>query len=251
MGAAPPPAGHLSPDGMFRWDGYQWVPNYPYPGPPPPTRSSNALIFWLAIAAVVSLLVIVFAATLTVFFVSHRLVAATYQPDVIYTRWVPDANAGGGPEPGFKPELTGLTGADISQAQANPDSTGTGWVVDVTFTPHGSQLFSALTRDNVAACPGDPDTLASANCAQRHLTIWLDLSQADIGNWEDGAYVDKVSEPYDLQCLARRSPQVVCPKFVIDPITTEEVDAGEAEISGDFDEQSAKRLARAMNSRAP
>ena len=53
---------------------------------------------------------------------------------LVYTKWVPDAKVTAGPEPGFKPALTGLTGDDISAASATIDSTGTSWVVNITFT---------------------------------------------------------------------------------------------------------------------
>ena len=180
----------------------------------------------------------------------HRQVVANYHPTLTYTRWVADQNVTSGPEPGYRPDFTGLTGRDISAAKANLDSTGTAWVIDMTFTPRGSELFSSLTRANVAACPGDPNTQATANCAQRHLTIWLDLTQADVDKWEDAGYVAEVSGAYDIQCLARKATAMICPKFVTDPITLEQVDGGQAEISGAFSEQSAKSLASAINSRA-
>src|SRR5438445_6329642 len=72
---------------------------------------------------------------------------------LVYTKWVPDAKVTAGPEPGFKPALTGLTGDDISAASATIDSTGTSWVVNITFTGSGATKFDNLTRDNVAACP--------------------------------------------------------------------------------------------------
>ncbi len=58
----------------------------------------------------------------------------------------------------------------------------------------------------------------------------------------------KVSGLYDIQCLARKAAAIVCPKFVTDPITLEEIDGGQVEISGAFSEQSAKALASAINS---
>ncbi len=167
---------------------------------------------------------------------------------LVYTKWVPDAKVTGGPEPGYKPQLTGLTGNDISTASASIDQTGTSWVVDVTFTSHGGDLFDTLTRDNVAACPGDPTTTQSANCPQRHLTIWLDLTQNDINNWEDAAYVGKISQPYDPACLATQVEGTLCGKFLTDPITLQEISGGQATISGSFTQQSAQDLATGINS---
>jgi preprotein translocase subunit SecD len=167
---------------------------------------------------------------------------------LVYTKWVADSNVTNGPEPGFKPAFAGLTGNDISSAVASIDTTGTGWVVNVNFTSAGGNTFANLTRENVAACPGDPSTVATANCPQRHLTIWLDLTQADIDHWEDPAYVTKVSGPYDTACLAAQTPSTVCGKFLTDPITLQEIDGGAATISGSFDQQSANDLATGINS---
>ncbi|TMD17080.1 MAG: protein translocase subunit SecD [Chloroflexi bacterium] len=167
---------------------------------------------------------------------------------LVYTKWVKDVKVTGGPEPGYKPALTGLTGDDISNATATIDQTGTSWVVNITFTSAGATKFDTLTRDNVAACPGDSTTVASANCAERHLTIWLDLTQADIDHWEDSSYVAKVSATYDPACLAAQAPGTICGKFLTDPITREEIAGGQAQISGSFTQQSATDLATGINS---
>ncbi|HKW06325.1 MAG TPA: protein translocase subunit SecD, partial [Candidatus Dormibacteraeota bacterium] len=151
-------------------------------------------------------------------------------------------------EPGYKPQLTGLTGDDISSATSSIDQTGTSWVVNVSFTSAGATKFDNLTRDNVNACPGDPNTVATANCPQRHLTIWLDLTQQDIDNWEDPSYVAKVMQPYDPQCLATQIQGTVCGKFLTDPITLQEIAGGQATISGSFTQQSAQDLATGINS---
>ncbi len=167
---------------------------------------------------------------------------------LVYTKWVADSKVTNGPEPGFKPAFTGLTGNDIASAVASIDTNGTGWVVNVNFTSTGGNTFANLTRENVAACAGDPNTVATANCPQRHLTIWLNLTQADIDHWEDPAYVTKVSGPYDTACLAAQTPSSVCAKFLTDPITLQEIDGGAATISGSFNQQSANDLATGINS---
>ncbi len=167
---------------------------------------------------------------------------------LVYTKWVADSTVTNGPEPGFKPAFVNLTGDDISSAVASIDTTGTGWVVNVNFTSTGGNTFANLTRENVAACPGDPTSVATANCPQRHLAIWLDLTQADINNWADPAYVTKVSSPYDTACLAAQTPSTVCGKFLTDPITIQEIDGGAATISGSFTQQTANDLATGINS---
>ncbi|HSS93926.1 MAG TPA: protein translocase subunit SecD, partial [Candidatus Dormibacteraeota bacterium] len=169
---------------------------------------------------------------------------------LVYTKWVPDTKVTGGIEPGYKPAFTGLTGDDIASATAVIDQNGIGWVVNIVFTSRGADLFSTLTQNNVTACPGDPNTTASANCAQRHLTIWLDLTQHDIDNWEDPAYANKVSQPYDTTCLATAAPTTVCPKLLVDAVTLQAITGGNAVINGGgngFTQSAATDLATGIN----
>jgi len=162
---------------------------------------------------------------------------------LVYTKWVKDAKVTGGPEAGYKPQLTGLTGDDISSATAAIDPNGTAWVVNIQFNSSGADLFDKLTAANVAACPGDTETSPSAQCPERFLTIWLDLSQKDIDQWGNADYAAKVSRPYDPECLAAPKPGVVCGKLLTNPITRERISGGQAVISGNFTQQSAKDLA--------
>ena len=48
MSEAPPEAGRLSPDGMWRWDGRQWVPATPQAPPPGCPRPRRTWIWWVA-----------------------------------------------------------------------------------------------------------------------------------------------------------------------------------------------------------
>ncbi len=166
---------------------------------------------------------------------------------LVYTTWVKDDKVTGGAQAGYKPQLTGLTGDDISSATAVIDQSGIGWVVNIQFSSHGADLFGKLTTDNVAACPGDPNTSIAANCAQRHLAIWLDLSPNDIANWEDTAYASKVSLNYDTACLATATPTTICPKMLVDAVTLQPILGGNAVItgggSGGFTQQAAQDLA--------
>ncbi|HEY3084640.1 MAG TPA: hypothetical protein VGK28_04200, partial [Candidatus Dormibacteraeota bacterium] len=162
---------------------------------------------------------------------------------LVYTKWVKDDKVTGGPQPGYKPQLTGLTGDDLSSATASIDQNGTSWVVNIQFNSRGAALFDQLTRANVAACPGDSDTNPAAQCPERFLTIWLDLSQKDIDKWEDADYANKVRQPYDPACLSAQTPGTVCGKLLTNPITREEISGGSAVISGNFTQQSAQELA--------
>jgi preprotein translocase subunit SecD len=166
---------------------------------------------------------------------------------LVYTTWVADAKVTSGPEQGYKPALTKLTGDDIQSATAAIDQQGVQWVVNVSFTSRGAGIFDDLTRANVAACPGDPATLPATCAPLRHLGIWLNLTQADIDNWEDPAYASKVSLPYDTGCLAAGAPNTICGKLLTDPVTIQEISGGNATISGNFTQQSAQDLATGIN----
>jgi preprotein translocase subunit SecD len=164
---------------------------------------------------------------------------------LVYTKWVKDDKVTGGIIPGYKPQLTGLTGDDIASANASIDPTsGIGWVVNVNFTSRGSNLFGTLTTANVAACP---DTTTTGNCPERHLTIWLDLTQNDIDHWEDATYANKVSGNFDQNCLATQGALAICPKYLVDANTIQPILGGSAFISGGFTQQSAVDLATGIN----
>jgi len=166
---------------------------------------------------------------------------------VVFTTWVPDAKVANGPEPGYRPALSGLTGRDIASAAAAIDASGTSWVVNFVFTHRGADLFATLTRNNVAACPGDPATAASAGCAQRHLAVWLDLTQADTDRWEEPTFVDQVSKPFDLSCLMAPATGPGCAKFLSDPVTLQEIDGGQVQIFVGATQQGTMDLANAIN----
>ena len=169
---------------------------------------------------------------------------------LVYTKWVPDAKVTGGPEPGYKPAFTGLTGDDIASANAALDQNAIGWVVNLSFTSRGADLFGNLTTANVAACPGDTNTSLAANCAGRHLTSWLDITQNDIDNWEDPAYANKVSQTYDTGCLSTATPTTICPKLLVDAVTQQAILGGNAVISGGgngFTQAAATDLATGIN----
>jgi preprotein translocase subunit SecD len=162
---------------------------------------------------------------------------------LVYTKWVKDAKSTTGPHPGYKPAFTGLTGDDIQSATAAPDQNGLSWVVNINFTSRGAQVFDELTRANVAACTIDPTT--GSACPERFLTIWLDLTQQDIAQWDDPAYQPKLLVPYNAACLP--SAKVICGKFLVDPVTQTEIAGGNAQISGNFTQQSANDLATGIN----
>ena len=161
---------------------------------------------------------------------------------LVYTKWVKDPNPANtsGVHPGYKPQLVGLTGDDISSASASLDQNGVAWVVNITFTSAGASHFDALTRDNVNACPGDPTTNPNASCPERFLTIWLDLTQQDIDNWDTPGVQAQLLQRYDNGG-----------KLLVDAITDTEISGGNAQISGGsagFSQSEANDLATGINS---
>ena len=145
----------------------------------------------------------------------------------VVTTWTPDPKATGGPQPGYRPAFTGLTGDDVASADAAIDSSGTGWVVNVHLTPRGTALFADLTRANVAACPGDASTSQTATCPQRFLAMWVRLTQDDVDHWDDSAYANGVSAPFD----GGFGPQNTYPTLIEDAITLEAITGGEFQIA--------------------
>lgn len=216
----------------------------------PLTRASKrnmALATWLPAGTVLFAIALLISAAVVGISGTGSLGQADSR--LAYTTWVPDPKVTGGPEPGYKPAFTGLTGNDIASATAAIDPNGIGWVVNVTFTARGADLFATLTRNNIAACPGDPNTTPAANCAERHLSIWLNLSQLDIDNWEDPAYLAQVSRSYDPTCHTSGTSTGICPKLVVDAVTLAEIDGGNATISGGgsgYTRQAAEALVAAI-----
>ena len=160
----------------------------------------------------------------------------------VFTTWVKDGNSISGPHPGYKPALTGLTGADIASATATIDQSGANWVVDLTFTPHGAQLFDRLTAANVAACPLDS---SGAACPERYLTVWLGLEQRDIDRWDDPAVQPALLTPYPSGCSTADGS---CGKILVDALTLDEIASGNVEISGNFTQQDANDVANVSTS---
>jgi preprotein translocase subunit SecD len=168
---------------------------------------------------------------------------SSHSPLLVYTKWVPDSNVSTGAEPSYKPAFTGLTAHEIRAASAAIDATGTHWVVNVTFTTRGADVFRQLTRDAVLACPNQ-----TPYCPQRHIAIWLDLTQTDMDHWDDAAYAAKVSQVFDLSCLAGMTATSVCPKLLSNPVMLQEIYGGSAEVGSAFTEQTATDVAKAINS---
>lgn len=156
---------------------------------------------------------------------------------LVFTKWAPDANATGGPQSGYKPTMTGLSGDDIASVTTANDATD-GWVVNITFTARGRDLFATLTQESIAACPGDPTTDSNAACAQRHLTMWVGLSQTDIDQWDDATYSVAVSKPWASGG-----------KLVADLLNLKEVTGGKVFIFGNFSNKEAQDLATAIQPR--
>jgi preprotein translocase subunit SecD len=151
---------------------------------------------------------------------------------LVTTKWVPDSAVTGGPWPGYRPQNTPLQADMLTSANAQLDPQGgTAWVVSTNYNSTGAAIFSQLTTDAVAACP-------TSDCAQRHITDWLDLTPDDIAHWNERAL--QLYKPFDQGG-----------KLVTDPTIQNQISGGTAIISNGnpgFTQQSASDLATLLNS---
>src|SRR2546423_6323704 len=104
---------------------------------------------------------------------------------LVFATWAADSKVTNGPEPGYKPGLSGLTGHDVQSASVLTDATGSTWLLSISFTTRGGDRFAQLTRDNVAACPRHSQTPARAQCAPRPFGIWRGPTQKGSCRWGD------------------------------------------------------------------
>jgi preprotein translocase subunit SecD len=151
---------------------------------------------------------------------------------LVTTKWVADPTVTAQPWPGFRPQVTNLRADMLTSANASLDpNAGTTWVVNVSYNSDGSNIFSQLTNDAYNACP-------TTDCAQRHITNWLDLSADDVAHWNERA--PQLYKPFD------QGGKLVTDPYIQNPIT-----GGTATISGGtpgFTQQSATDLATLLNS---
>ena len=147
---------------------------------------------------------------------------------LVTTKWVADASVTGGPWPGFKPQITNLRSDMVTGANASIDQNGTSWAVNLSFNSEGANLFSQLTGDAYNACP-------TSDCAQRHITEWLDLTQDDVDHWNERS--QQLYRPYDQGGA-----------LLTDPTIQQQISGGQAQITGQFTQDSAKNLATLLNS---
>jgi preprotein translocase subunit SecD len=158
---------------------------------------------------------------------AQRQIGRTAQ--LVTTKWVKDPSVKNGPWPGYRPQITNLKSDMLTSANASPDPNGgAGWVINFTLDSTGANIFSQLSTDAVAACP-------QGDCAERHITEWLDLSQDDVDHWNERAN----------QLYANTDNGG---KLLTDPTMQTAITGGSGVISGSFTQQSAKDLATLLNS---
>jgi hypothetical protein len=202
----------------------------------PLTRASSrrvALASWIPAGLILVSFLMGFAALVVLGATSSTTTRVS--SSLVYTQWVADVNVTGGPQAGYKPSMTGITGDDIASVTGSNDPNTGGWGIHVTFTSGGRDRFASLTREIVAACPGDPATDRTAACPRRHLTMWLGLTQADIDRWEDPTYVAAVSQSWSSGG-----------KLLVDLLTIQEIDGGEVVINGNLTQKEAQDLVAAI-----
>jgi preprotein translocase subunit SecD len=153
---------------------------------------------------------------------------------LVITTWAPDSSVTGGPFPGYRPRMTQMTADMLQSASASLDPNGgTAWVVNFQFNGAGAGIFSQLSTTAYNACGAGQ----SGTCPQSRITNWLDLTPADIANWNTSA--TQVYQPFDTGG-----------KLLSDPYIQQPITGGSGFIQGNFSQQSAQNLATSLNSGA-
>ncbi len=142
---------------------------------------------------------------------------------LMVTRWVVDPTATSGPHAGYRPEPIGMNESMVSRAAARRADSG--WVVDVTVDQRGTVALTQATAAAASACPAD--------CPERHLAVWSNLTSADIASWSQTA--GALSRPY-----------AAGGKLLTDPLVNEPIRSGQLEITGFTSEHQAEMFAAAI-----
>ena len=152
-----------------------------------------------------------------------------------FVKWVKDPNAPAGTNTsaGYKPQKTGLGSDQVTSASSSLDQNGLLYQVGLNFNSEGAALFGKLTTDAVNACPG-----GGADCPERHIAIFEDLTDADLANWDQAAPNLTVS------------PNIPGGKLLTNPVILNPITGGQAQITGNFTQQTAGELAVQINSGA-
>jgi preprotein translocase subunit SecD len=163
---------------------------------------------------------------------AQEVIAKTAHLD--FVKWVKDEKAPAGFQiaAGYRPQKTGLGSAQVTSASASLDANGINWQVTLNFNSEGAALFGTLTEAAVNACPG-----AGADCPERHIAIFEDLTDEDIANWDT------------LAPGLSKYPQDGG-KMLTNPTILNPIPGGQAQITGNFTQQSATTLALQINSGA-
>jgi preprotein translocase subunit SecD len=157
-----------------------------------------------------------------------------HRDQLVITTWVPDSSITGGPFPGYRPQMTQMTADMLQNSSASLDPNGgTAWVVNFQFNGAGAGIFSQLSTAAFNACGSG----GTGSCPQSRITNWLDLTPADIANWNTTA--PKIYQPFDTGG-----------KLLSDPYIQQPITGGNGFIQGNFSQQSAQNLATSLNSGA-
>lgn len=148
---------------------------------------------------------------------------------LVVTTWTKDPSFDDSPYPGYRPAMTAFDSSMVTQARVEQTWYGD-TVVQVTFDSRGAEIFRNLTAQALAACPRQ-------DCPQRHLTMWIDLTQDDVDHWNQRAH-----ELY--------RPFYRGGKLLTDPAVTSAnpgANGSSVQIAGNFNQQQAEDLAHRLN----
>ncbi|HEY7198600.1 MAG TPA: hypothetical protein VIC57_00230 [Candidatus Dormibacteraeota bacterium] len=198
--------------------------------PSEPTRRTVLLI----VAATSLLAVIGFGAVVGgLRLVGERTLSPASAPPakLVVTTWVRDPSVTGGPFPGYRPRMTSITPDMVASASAAPDPNGGhDWIVSFSFDARGARIFREITTVAAVACgPSGP-----GSCPEGRVTDWLDLTQADIDDWD--ARADLLYQP------AAGGGKLLSDPYIVAPIT-----GGQGYIEGAYTRDQATALARQLH----
>jgi preprotein translocase subunit SecD len=164
---------------------------------------------------------------------------------LVITTWVKDPTITTGPWAGYRPQFTKMTADMLQSATSGLDPQGgSGYVVNFTFNGDGANIFAGLSTTAYNACTSTP-----GQCAESHITNWLDLSKEDIADWNNRA--NYLSLAFDPSCVPSPPARPYCGRLLSDPYMVQPITGGTGFIqSSTFTAASSKDLATSLNSGA-
>jgi preprotein translocase subunit SecD len=160
---------------------------------------------------------------------------AAASAQLVVTTWTKDPTFNDWPYPGYRPAISPITSAMVTGASVARNPAGEP-VVQVALDPQGAEIFRKLWVEAAAACP-------HSDCPQRHLTMWIDLTQDDVAHWDQRAH--QLYRPFYQGGKLLTDPLVLSPRSGTG--TTDGPTGPSIQIAGNFNQQQAEDLAHRLH----